>query len=91
MRRTLKALVTVAVAAVVTLPIPVGVAHADPAAPQRCKDAPIQTGPFTTNSRICDNGNGTVTSCYSGPLPMFGPPCRDWPASTLPPGFWDQP
>jgi hypothetical protein len=79
----LAAALAISISAVVS--VPVAAAHAD----QRCKDAPIVMGPFTQNAHVCDNGNGTVTSCYSGALVQFGGNCRDWPESSLPPGFWN--
>jgi hypothetical protein len=78
----LVAAVTISISAAVSLPV---TAHAD----QRCKDAPMEIGPFGGTAHVCDNGNGTVTSCYSTALPMFGGNCRNWPESTLPPGFWN--
>ena len=90
MKCTLAALVTVktmmaVLLVAVTLAAP---AHADPL---RCKDAPVAMGPFPTTAHICDNGNGTVTSCYTSALPVAGGQCHDWPSSSLPPGFWDNP
>lgn len=55
----------------------------------RCKDAPVNLGPFPTTAHVCDNGDGTVTSCWASVLPMSGGSCRDWPESSLPPGFWN--
>jgi hypothetical protein len=64
---------------------------AAPADADQCKDVPQPIGPFIATSQVCDHGNGTVTSCVLGSPPALGPPCQDFPASQMPPGFWDQP
>jgi hypothetical protein len=84
MKRLVLALTISAAVSIVSTPA----AHA---APGQCKDAPIPMGPFGMTAHVCDNGNGTVTSCYSGNLPMFGGNCKDWPESSLPPNFWNTP
>jgi hypothetical protein len=60
-------------------------AHADPL---RCKDVPAVFGEVT---HVCQEPDGTITSCAVGPLPVMGPPCKQFPASALRPDFWSQP
>jgi hypothetical protein len=70
-------------AVIIAVLVAPAVAHADPL---RCKDVP---GAFGEVAHVCQLPDGTVQNCAVGPLPTMGPPCREYPASSVPPGFWN--
>ena len=77
----------IATAALIAAALSVGapaVAHADPL---RCKDTPGNLPGMTFH--VCQLPGGMINSCMSAPGPIMGDPCRQYPASSLPPDFWN--